>query len=546
MLFMVCIWTGLVRLVLQIPRSRFIPVLSRPRSSSFSRAFHYHMRVQLHPDLVVHNVSRKSASKLYWTIDVRHIPLVVAFEFDFGQLMYGDSSFAVIDGCVQGSSLSPAICLAVAFYIEGCAHRSWLRSYIRRAITLKLIWHKWMDDVHALLVAIFNPRVVDVDCGEQFVADLFTYIELKYAEHFAMKVEEPEVFVGIRLAVSDDGAVDCLPGNPVMFDDLVFTVHRYLIQHWRSNITLQSKLALVQSLLAQAADRCSSGEACVKSWTKLLLEFAMVDCPVPVLSKAIHLAGSRPQHLRVPVLQALSRILQLLDLRHRYGVRLADFHSHSLRQIDAEQAVRYAMFRQMSEESDSDFDNDVILYCGDCPGMALSSKMVRCDSCHVHLCCERCQLQHQVDVHHEMCHSRKRLCSKSSILNVKHQDGLLMNFANYTDPCRKSIDRDAGFDRSSRISPCDAISASVGPPAVIESGVAGFDNSRISSCDAVSASVRPAVRGIRLPRPRAVTRKTSAKDASVDGSLFLNFAKDVTNNNRKEKRECSSQFPCRV
>ena len=258
-----------------IPKKATSRLAYKEKGVCYTRAFHYHLRNQARDRPCLRFQNSKVTTECYTTFNVFDFREVIKCEFDTGYLWYGESLFATIEGCTQGSVLSPGLCLMTCAYIEKVVVNM---AFKGKNWTVSHLIKRWMDDIMTFINVNYCKGVTEED-AMAIANDCEEKVCAVYKEKFDIKVEDASEFVGINLFF-DNHRLLASPASAFSFDTketIKFKVLRF--QNWFSPVDNVAKLCIVQGLIFQTIDRCNDTELMIRSVCKVILEFVAVDYP---------------------------------------------------------------------------------------------------------------------------------------------------------------------------------------------------------------------------------------------------------------------------
>ena len=306
------------RKYLSIPISKFVRRDESRCVASHTRSFHEVLRHQFLHDFSTRTQNCPNHADDRWVIKLEDIELLFNLDFKTGILMFGKKTVLPVTGCTQGSRLSPALCLMVCRWIEStCMDPE--RPLAGPFVKFVHWFRRWMDDIFGVVI-IYVARKASAedlasidDCVKLYLDKLL----LPYERQFLMKVEDPDIFVGMKV-FADDSSPRFMPEPTIRLTPTCIAVQRFKFQHWSSSSEVMMKLRIVISQICQVTDRTSSELLLIRAIANLVMEFRAVSFPWPVIRRAFGKFLKQHPYLK-PVLEGLARAFQVETLFARAG-----------------------------------------------------------------------------------------------------------------------------------------------------------------------------------------------------------------------------------
>ena len=207
-------------------------------------------------------------------LPVRLLHEVVDLDFSTGFAWCGKILFRVVSGLATGSPLSVFLALVNVLY---CLY-SWkltinnihkfVNSFLVKKEALKWKLVEWIDDF-GLMIA----------CGSKLVEELLVCSLKWFLAGFALKEENPEVYVGMRVHLLPCGHIGLQTWNPneiwlrhVKFCHDFMQLPRRRMQHAMSSSPKNRLIGFVRGQLIRCLDTCSDREFAISSLRFMCME----------------------------------------------------------------------------------------------------------------------------------------------------------------------------------------------------------------------------------------------------------------------------------
>ena len=211
----------------------------------------------------------------------------------YGITLFGNTPFSNTSGLTQGSQLSPGVCYICGLFLEATStfdifaglHAFWVDLYVKR----------WVDDVFMIMVIRNLKKKERIDAMVKKIVNTFESI---YNEYFHMKEEDPQIFIGIDMFLSDSGC-KCCAHSVNMNRDCEIELVRPRFHHWWSNSPVCKKKNVVKGQLLRCCDysHAESEKELERAFICICVEFLSLRYPFAVLCKAVASILRKHRHL---------------------------------------------------------------------------------------------------------------------------------------------------------------------------------------------------------------------------------------------------------
>ena len=141
---------------------------------------------------------------------------------------------------------------------------------------------RWVDDI-MVLVCAWNLTDVDFALLKRRVV---RFVNLTYVGGLSLQVEDPSVFVGLAMHVTD-AKVGCSVHSLNSCDDSRVTLVRPRFQHWCTNTSVKVKLATIQGQIIRILDSTPSSSSYEASLLVICVEMLALSYPHRAIQVAL-------------------------------------------------------------------------------------------------------------------------------------------------------------------------------------------------------------------------------------------------------------------
>ena len=264
---------------LNFPINKFLRREKSRCTTAHTRSFHENLRLQFLPDNHTLGQTGPFHAKDRWVIKLEDVWDLINLDFETGILMFGNLPFLPKTGCTQGSRLSPALCTMVCRWIES-TYVEPARPLLSPYIKFDIWFRRWMDDIFGVIFVCVAPRA-SAEVREDIKKNADTYLAnqlASYERQFVMKVEDPSVFVGMKV-FAENAFLWFMPDPTIRLTPTGIAVRRFKFQNWCSSAEVVMKIRLIVSQICQATDRTSTELLLIRAIANLVLEFRTVSFP---------------------------------------------------------------------------------------------------------------------------------------------------------------------------------------------------------------------------------------------------------------------------
>ena len=178
--------------------------------------------------------------------------------------------------------MSPGACQVVCIYLEIRGNFVDFQNEFKWCC--KIMIQRWVDDI-MVLVCSWNLTDVDFALPKRRVV---RFVNLTCVGGLSLKVEDPSIFVGLAMHVTDD-KVGCSVHSLNSCEDDRVDLVRPRFQHWCTNTSVKVKLATIQGQIIRILDSTPSSSSYEPSLLVMYVELLALSYP----RRAVQLAISR-------------------------------------------------------------------------------------------------------------------------------------------------------------------------------------------------------------------------------------------------------------